>query len=387
MVTRESSAGSFFFWVKVCPVPSGEDETFEGVGRAGVNFHWEWITRPPCLLAGAMDKEVKIIPCLRLDSDYPGIPSSSVQYRYHAAGPDRSRAVSWLQQVGVGGGQEWLSGALEYFLFEVELHTDVDEAKGIVAVADDTPGDWTPPERDDNCPGYGTDWIKSVEPYSPLYLNLGSDLSILKELKDQLAALLPGYHGSLRECEALNSIANRWNDSRQQILVQSASLWRAVSPVIKVTDVDDLQRAGLHATLHMLGEALRDMDALLLLFKAFFNRGRPWSVVGGNVHRLIKDPGHPSFPSGHAAQAALVAILLKELFSKLYGMTWDDGEFDAKAGEVAKNREIAGVHFASDSKAGKAVAAWCANRLLGNSTFTTLMDGARAECKQYFKFW
>ena len=67
---------------------------------------------------------------------------------------------------------------------------------------------------------------------------------------------------------------------------------------------------------------------------------------------LLDVPGHPSYPSGHATQAYLVAQALTtvirnhEIGRELYKI----------AERVAVNREWAGLHYASDSAAGKQLA-------------------------------
>jgi hypothetical protein len=64
-------------------------------------------------------------------------------------------------------------------------------------------------------------------------------------------------------------------------------------------------------------------------------------------------PGHPSYPSGHATEAHLVEFVLNEVFSK---SDPKKNDLEALAARIARNREIAGLHYPSDSKAGKQLA-------------------------------
>jgi hypothetical protein len=61
-------------------------------------------------------------------------------------------------------------------------------------------------------------------------------------------------------------------------------------------------------------------------------------------------PGHPSYPSGHALQSALMALCVKAIEPLPKEM---HPTLDALAHRIARNREIAGLHFPTDSDAGR----------------------------------
>jgi membrane-associated phospholipid phosphatase len=69
----------------------------------------------------------------------------------------------------------------------------------------------------------------------------------------------------------------------------------------------------------------------------------------------VEVPGHPSYPSGHATQAHLMAecaiLVLPAAMLPLFA-----DNLRALARRIARNREIAGLHYASDSAAGAALA-------------------------------
>lgn len=71
-----------------------------------------------------------------------------------------------------------------------------------------------------------------------------------------------------------------------------------------------------------------------------------------------RNPGHPSFPGGHAAVAHTWAALLAVAFP--------DHATDLvnKADEIARRREIAGLHFPRDNKAGKSLGVQIAQAIL-----------------------
>ena len=85
------------------------------------------------------------------------------------------------------------------------------------------------------------------------------------------------------------------------------------------------------------------INPIIIYLKKYFNRVRP-SFMDNNIKPVIDNPNHPSYPSGHATTAYLIAYLLpKKDFTKNYKI----------ADKIAVNREIAGVHYKSDTAYGK----------------------------------
>jgi membrane-associated phospholipid phosphatase len=137
-------------------------------------------------------------------------------------------------------------------------------------------------------------------------------------------------------------------------------------------------------------------DALTALitmhYKAHFNRPRPTQVVPG-LMSPIQQGGHASFPSGHATQAHVFAALLTEVMPKRLGTsapTPADPErttigksLGILADRIARNREIAGLHYPSDSSAGVTLAAAITAKILLDKTylpkFAELVDNAKRE--------
>jgi prolyl oligopeptidase len=83
--------------------------------------------------------------------------------------------------------------------------------------------------------------------------------------------------------------------------------------------------------------------------KNSFNRVRPW-VLAPALAPPIPLPGHPAYPSGHSTQMQLMARLLA------YIVPDRERELMAIAENVAVNRERAGLHYPSDTDAGKQLA-------------------------------
>lgn len=107
-------------------------------------------------------------------------------------------------------------------------------------------------------------------------------------------------------------------------------------------------------------------------FKDFFKRNRP-SLFDPRLTTAIPLPGHPSYPSGHSTQAHLVSRGLAELVSEadavLTDLAWD----------IAVNRERAGLHYRSDTEAGRLLAERAFQILRQCPLYVTTLDEAVKE--------
>lgn len=108
------------------------------------------------------------------------------------------------------------------------------------------------------------------------------------------------------------------------------------------------------ATLRVLKIANLAATMGAMYFKHHYDRPRPAQICPGLLPP-IEVPGHASYPSGHATQATIFALCCREVLpqSQKSGMAV---ALDALAARIARNREIAGLHYASDSLAGKRLA-------------------------------
>jgi acid phosphatase (class A) len=84
--------------------------------------------------------------------------------------------------------------------------------------------------------------------------------------------------------------------------------------------------------------------SLALYFKLKYKRARP-AQVWTAVAPIIPTPAYPSYPNGHALQAHLIAESVKLVVPAMASAS------EALAKRIAVNRELAGVHFPSDTAA------------------------------------
>ena len=89
-------------------------------------------------------------------------------------------------------------------------------------------------------------------------------------------------------------------------------------------------------------------DELIMREKARWMRARPYHVepLINGLYRM----GHPSYPSGHTTQARILSLALKDLLPKAGPFFY--AKLDELALNIGRRREIGGLHFPSDTRAG-----------------------------------
>ena len=118
----------------------------------------------------------------------------------------------------------------------------------------------------------------------------------------------------------------------------------------------------------------------VMKLKLDFLRARPYHYI---LDKCILNPlfhkRWPAYPSGHATVAYLFAYILSECFPE------KQGELFATANRIAANREVAGVHFRSDSLAGAELARQMyMNLLLASSEYKSAAATACTKLKKCF---
>jgi acid phosphatase (class A) len=125
-------------------------------------------------------------------------------------------------------------------------------------------------------------------------------------------------------------------------------------------------------TFELMWTLIRVGSFLVNQYKDHYKRNRP-SFFDPRLTTAIAVPAHPSYPSGHSTQAHLLAHGLGELVPSAAGplveFAWD----------VAVNRERAGLHYRTDTEAGRALAAQAFDILRRCPRYVTTMDEAYKE--------
>lgn len=114
----------------------------------------------------------------------------------------------------------------------------------------------------------------------------------------------------------------------------------------------------------------KDLRYFVLESKQSFARVRP-SHIDPEIETVIANPPHASYPSGHAAQAHMVALILSDFDPE------NAKHYKKLAHDVAHRREIAGVHYPSDTKAGVEFAEHFYNKFRANPAFEKKYQNAK----------
>jgi acid phosphatase (class A) len=109
-------------------------------------------------------------------------------------------------------------------------------------------------------------------------------------------------------------------------------------------------------------------------FKDVWKRPRP-HMYSDLVKPVVKLSKSGSYPSGHATDATLMAIVLSNMVPE------NRAAIMARGAEYANNRVIGGIHFRSDIEAGRITGTVIAARLQTRDDFNAAYDTAKAELR------
>jgi PAP2 superfamily len=148
--------------------------------------------------------------------------------------------------------------------------------------------------------------------------------------------------------------------------------------LIRESELEDEQKkkpAQLPPRTLELAEGMKELVRYVIAYyKVRFSRPRPVQLEP-KLRPMIVDPGHAAYPSGHSTQVHLIALVLSEVLPHARERLME------VALEVATNREWAGVHYRTDTEAGRDLA----RRLLElvKGPFGDAIQGAKEEWKAY----
>ena len=121
-----------------------------------------------------------------------------------------------------------------------------------------------------------------------------------------------------------------------------AQITDVVHPFVDSLRLNEVQTIALQKFWEVL---VPDITRVHMHYKAKFDRARP-RQYSNKVVPSISPPGHPAYPSGHSTDSYTLALLLAEIWPE------KKTQLLSIAFQIAMNREIAGVHYRSDTAAG-----------------------------------
>lgn len=190
-----------------------------------------------------------------------------------------------------------------------------------------------------------------------------------------------------RIAQELEDLVILMHDSRASYLMETLGQSDGVGPYfMHLLAADPLSKPW---TWQLFQCAVAISNVTYMVFKGRFKRVRPSRLCPGLVPPF-GPPQHPAFPSGHATLGYMAALLLLQVegIAAAHGVGIGGGKrgsappladvaSDTKtldgsllwlAARLAKNRERIGVHYPSDSSAGRHIAGRIAKALFGDPT-------------------
>ncbi len=164
-------------------------------------------------------------------------------------------------------------------------------------------------------------------------------------------------------------VALRTPERVAQILAEREADGIKVGPEVITKYMSDPRYA---MTGKAISQLLDEINPVVMRVKNKLDRVRAHKL-DPTLTTAIDVPEHGAYPSGHSTQAHAIAFLLTAMAPDR------QAELESDALRVAVNREIAGVHYPSDSAAGRLLARQIVDLMLGNSEFAALVESAKRE--------
>ena len=141
------------------------------------------------------------------------------------------------------------------------------------------------------------------------------------------------------------SAAEQRDDRLPEILSQAEGLWPFWTSVI------NLDGTLAPATVELVETLLNTTHLMVMRMKYELKAPRPVDL-SSTIEPIIPTPGHGSFPSGHATVSFMFAGFMRRLLN-LDATKPEIVCLQRMAHRIAQNRVAAGVHFPTDSVAGR----------------------------------
>jgi PAP2 superfamily. len=127
----------------------------------------------------------------------------------------------------------------------------------------------------------------------------------------------------------------------------------------------------LPVTAELLGRVWRDTSHYMWRLKFKYARVRPFNLEP--ALKPLDKPNWTAYPSGHASYSHMLAYVYSELAPEFSDIFLND------ARAISHSREIIGVHFPSDSEAGRVFARQFVHHLFASEKFKLELEKMKAE--------
>ena len=172
------------------------------------------------------------------------------------------------------------------------------------------------------------------------------------------------------ELEVLRQYAREGRDAETISLIREEN---GEDPYLSIFGRADRLPEGVKNNLveKLLRTTISETGYFILREKLKFARARP-TQLAPDLTTVIDVPPHAAYPSGHGGQAYAAALVLSRIDPARAGY------YITLAKDVAKRREIAGLHYPSDSVAGQKLAEQVVDHLMQITEFQDMFNKAKA---------
>ena len=127
----------------------------------------------------------------------------------------------------------------------------------------------------------------------------------------------------------------------------------------------------LPVTAELVGRIWRDASHYMWRLKFKYARIRPYNI--DSSLKPLEEPNWAAYPSGHSSYSHILAYFYSELAPVFSDIFLND------ARTITHSREVIGVHFPSDSEAGRVFARQFVDQLLASEKFKPEFEKVKAE--------
>jgi hypothetical protein len=186
----------------------------------------------------------------------------------------------------------------------------------------------------------------------------------------------PMHHADIAEAKLAALLEKR--DTGRNGARMAEIAWQADRPADYWTTLLSIDAGNKPATMAVIASAFAVGQMVGMYFKDFFARNRPAHLLP-TLMTVVPTPNHPSYPSNHALQNELVALLLVRLLPDSLKHCYGDA-INSLAFRLAEDREVGGLHFSQDTDAGRRIARWLDKTYMRNlNSMQGLLAEARSE--------
>ncbi len=192
--------------------------------------------------------------------------------------------------------------------------------------------------------------------------------------RDFEVSLPPFFANTSADTKAELALLKKFEaEERREDRVKTIRAEHSVMPLYRLfadNGFYDFEKAPL--TNSLLASVDRDVTYFIMDQKLRWQRPRP-TQLDATLTTVVPVPGHASYPSGHAGQSYAYALTLAKIDPARAA------EYKALAVQIAHRREVAGVHYPSDSVAGRLLAEQVVEAMFKDAEIQKRLELAKKE--------